>query len=161
MSNVSRCITGILLLSASFLICAPAPAHAIPVAGDYEFTSGLTGNFTSDGSQLTSWNFSDPVGSMIWSNTSSSFQNVSVNNTSSFASNINVGGITNYYYISLLWDNGSYSFFLDSVKPIQLQGTATWQVTTAVVEPSPMWLVAMGLLAVLGYGYRQRRGLAF
>lgn len=41
---------------------ASPQAFAIPASGDYEFTGGLTGTFTSDGSQLTNWNIGDPFG---------------------------------------------------------------------------------------------------
>ena len=44
-------------------VVAPTQSYAIPVAGEYAFTSGLSGTFTSDGSKLTAWNILGPLGS--------------------------------------------------------------------------------------------------
>ena len=44
---------GLVLVGA--LILSASPAHAIPVAGDYQFTSGLSGTFTSNGNSLSAW----------------------------------------------------------------------------------------------------------
>jgi len=48
---------------------SPPATHAIPVAGDYEFTSVLVGTFSRDGTALTVWHFSVPTTSTVWTHT--------------------------------------------------------------------------------------------
>lgn len=53
-SLLALCVFGVLL------IFSPLGTHAIPVAGNYQFTNGLTGTFISDGTKLTAWNIHVP-----------------------------------------------------------------------------------------------------
>lgn len=55
-----------LVLFTASIGMGPQPAQAIPTAGDYIFTSGLSGTFTSDGSMLTVWHITDPF-FRVWS----------------------------------------------------------------------------------------------
>ena len=49
---------------------SPRVSHAIPIAGDYVFTSGLTGSFTSNGTRLTVWAITDSS-NFLWTNVGS------------------------------------------------------------------------------------------
>lgn len=56
-----------LVLGLAITAMTPSSSHAIPTAGDYIFTSGPTGTFTSSGTDLTAWSITDLSGK-TWSN---------------------------------------------------------------------------------------------
>ena len=154
-----RFFTSLMAVSAvSALLTLTAPAaHAIPVAGDYEFTSGLVGTFTSDGNQLTAWDFyASIVPQMHWRNDGAT--QVLDNNIHFFQARLLPG-----YFIGLSWPipgilprpafntgifSNSYSSILFSYE------TAP---TTSVPEPSAGLLLLAGLVMLAGYEWRQRR----
>ncbi len=158
-----------LALCLSAYILNPTPASAIPSAGDYVFTSGLTGTFTSSGTQLTSWNFTDPINDIPWL---SAFSPLSNNETSFFNeifatliggglpgtflnSSILINWVTNEFRATLQTDRfsppidaateGPFSFRLDS-------GAGN-----PVPEPSTVGLLTIGLLGLLAYEWRRTR----
>lgn len=128
-----------------------SPSHAIPIAGSYVFTNGLTGTFTSNGSQLTAWNIT------LSSLTSTVFcqgcgLQVQTNSPSLFAT-MNKS-VTPNEELSLGWGNNSWSLQLETLE----SGTFAYKATTAgVPEPSVVLLLASGLLALSLYGWRQQR----
>lgn len=138
-------------------LMTPAPSHAIPNAGDYTFTSGLTGSFTSDGTALTAWNFFDPTNGpgLIWS--SSDLNQVAhINNAVGFLAS-QPNGTFAPPTISLGWSGGEFTAFSPLFSPptglIPSQGFQY----QSVPEGSSLWMLVPGLLAVLGYNWMRRR----
>lgn len=72
----------VLALCVSVFIFAPTPAQAIPMAGDYMFTSTFTGTFTSDGTMLTAWDFTCVLGTCSYSSNLSNTGDPPVTNDS-------------------------------------------------------------------------------
>ena len=150
MARYFRSAAVILGLCLSLFILGPTPAQAIPVAGDYMFTSGLTGTFTSDGSQLTQWAITD-TNSYLWSNTDVSQLEV-LNNSFQFW--YNNGDLTRSINIS--WSGPSVCNVRgggcespDNV-PISYQ-------SASVTIPGTVGPFALGFLALVAYEWRQRR----
>lgn len=81
----------------------PTTSHAIPSAGDYIFTSGLTGTFTSDGTQLTKWSITDP-GNFLWETQST--PGIDLNDTTSFR----IGTLDANNNLSILWPSNAFSW---------------------------------------------------
>ena len=50
----------VLSLMGGVAAVAPTNSYAIPSSGNYVFTSGLTGTFTSNGTSLTAWDIFGP-----------------------------------------------------------------------------------------------------
>ena len=127
----------------------PTPSHAIPLAGDYAFTAGFTGTFTSNGSKLTEWNFTDSLGTS-WTFDFDDGSMVLTNNAVKF------DVLRGNREVVITWDNGSA---IEITSPVGRTTTAvTWAATGANVPEAPTGsLVTLGLLALLGYGWRQRR----
>lgn len=128
-----------------------SPSHAIPIAGNYTFTNGLTGSFTSDGNQLTAWNITIP------SLTSTVFckacgQQTQTNSSALFLT-INKS-VTPNEELSILWSKNSWSLQLETLET----GTFTYKANRAgVPEPSAVMLLASGLIVLSLYGWQQRR----
>ena len=148
---LSRSITCLLAVGAvsALLTLAPPAAHAIPVAGDYEFTSGLTGTFTSDGNSLTAWSFRDPLTSVLWRNNDPSIQ---VNDNNEYGLLL---GTSFFGALQLSW-----GFGIVHVAPPNV--FATYDITFKkpsenVPEPSAGLLLLAGLVMLVGYGWRQQR----
>lgn len=57
--KVAVLMLGLSLMGGAAIV-APTNSYAIPSAGNYVFTSGLTGSFTSNGTSLTVWNIVGP-----------------------------------------------------------------------------------------------------
>ena len=149
-SHRSRAGLGLVLgLVLGLQLFTAATAHAIPVQGDYVFTSGLSGTFSSDGSKLTAWNIIDP-NAITWANTN--LTQTVVFNDSSYL------GLQSGTAAQILLDwgrahvngNAGRQFFSNNFSFIVAP-------PTAVPEPRSGSLLALGLLALLGYGWRQRR----
>ena len=160
------------VLSVSLIALLPRPSHAIslpaiPVAGDYVFTSGLTGTFTSDGTRLTAWTITGSYGvTFIGNNPNDASQSgpsfldslVSLDPGTHTIPSTFFLGITYLTVGSSLINTVAYledwgNFVHGSAGHIR-QGTATY---TRVPEPSSTLLAGLGLLLLLGYGWRQRR----
>lgn len=61
--QISRKVTvamAVLGLVGGVAAITPTSSYAIPSAGSYVFTSGLTGTFTSNGTSLTAWDIFGP-----------------------------------------------------------------------------------------------------
>ncbi len=127
-----------------------SPTYAIPVAGNYVFTNGLDGTFTSDGSKLTVWNITTQLSSTIFCNACG--QLTPLNDSSSFQT-IDTS-ITPNEEFSLLWANSTWGF----TQEIQTTGDFAYKLvgTAGVPEPSVVLLLSGGLLALALYGRRQR-----
>ena len=138
----------------ALLTIAPPTAHAIPTAGDYVFTSGLTGTFTSTGSSLSAWQITDPSGNPYNSLTDTVVDNSPV----LFA--VKTG--PDFPFLQLEWDisglgNHAFQYVLDSgfasgSLPMTFQAVSS----SSVPEPSAVVLLGIGLLALVGYVRRQR-----
>lgn len=163
MSRSITCLIAAWAVSA-LLTLAPPTAHAIPVAGDYEFTSGLVGTFTSDGNQLTAWDFHTPFDASTQWHSGNLQQLVTYNQPSAFVADSYISGtLMNSIYIN--W-NGSY---YTSVYKLPGSGYASPSAlfsyetapTTSVPEPSTVVLLGIGLLALLVYvtQHRHQAGL--
>ena len=127
----------------------PTTSHAIPSAGDYTFTSGLTGTFTSDGTQLTKWSITDP-GNFLWETPST--PSIDLNDTISFR----IGTLDANNNLSILWPLNMFTWVEGGV--IQAARSFAFAPNTQTVpEGTMIWLLALGLLALLGYDRRQRR----
>lgn len=87
-----------------------AQAAPITTAGDYVFTGGLTGTFTSDGTTLTKWSFTGPAG-ILWDNTlllgagGGGFQAVAENSTTFFLSAF----LFTPAVVRVNWDTGTWA----------------------------------------------------
>lgn len=127
-----------------------SPTYAIPVAGNYVFTNGLGGTFTSDGTQLTAWNITTLLSSTVFCNACG--QVTSFNDPSSFQTIDN--SITPNEELSLSWANNGWGLLQET----QSTGTFAYKAKTAgVPEPSVVLLLSGGLLALALYGRQQRR----
>ena len=99
----------------------PAPAQAIPAAGDYVFVSGdpnISGSFTSTGSMVSTWSFSSdifnrlfagpsfPPATLSWSSQSDVVNGLNLNNTHSFSTSnsTDLGGLGNDFIATFAWN---------------------------------------------------------
>ena len=162
----------IALLAVTALLTLTAPAaHAIPVAGDYVFTSGLTGTFTSDSTQLTAWAIQDPLlSTLILSDTAPPPQNTSAvdsNNSDAFyryIGDLNTG-LGEVRFLQVSWmpgfpaDTFTAAHYMDGVPINFSNGPVTFQAVSpgTVPEPSSVALLGLGLIALMGYIRRQQR----
>lgn len=135
------------------LVCLgiSSPSHAIPLAGNYEFTNGFTGTFTSNGSQLTAWNFTLPsMSSTVFCKACG--QDTPTNSSSIFVTTNN--SVTPNEGLSIFWSNNSWNFQFETLET----GTFAYRAKPAgVPEPSVVLLLAGGLLALSLYGRLQGR----
>ena len=152
-------LTSLTVVSAlSALLILPPPSHAIPVAGNYEFTSGLTGTFTSNGTQLTSWSFTDPLDS-LWHITWNPTVRTISNNPSLFEQGDFFGGRFGVliFNVKIDWNSNHFDARrLDTTitPPIDGSLNGIYSFTPAgspVPEPSTFGLLVAGLVALLAY----------
>ena len=154
-----RSITCLLAVGAvsALLTLSPPTAHAIPVAGDYVFTSGLTGTFTSTGTSLSAWNFGE-VGSVLVYNNTNGSQIVNLNNALQFRAAIN----PSIQEIEINWNPLSapgQAGIVDYQNGGQVRPYIyTYTPVTAVPEPPTVVLqgLALAVLALMGSIRRQR-----
>lgn len=152
----------VLFLSLGISIAAaslsPTPSHAIPSAGIYNFTSGLTGTFTSNGTTLTDWAFKDPNSSIwlpgIWT---PGVGTVFSNNATTFAQTDPFF----FFDVSITWTSSSWVAVAPTVEGIKsvITGTLSYSLQQSVPEPSGLALLSLGLgtLALVRYIKRQLR----
>lgn len=158
-----RCLT--VMLAALMALLTPLQSYAIPIAGSYAFTSGLTGAFTSNGTSLTSWAITDTFGNSFTFGTPS--QVVLQNNPGLFAIQIPpvVNVEPNSFILEIPWDPAQEAqapfrnthILLGVGSLAVVNGTATWNPVVATPEPSTSILMIVGLLLMLGYGWWQRQ----
>lgn len=147
-TRVWSLVMGFTICSA-LTVLSPVPAQAIPSAGDYTFTSGFTGTFTSNGTSVTEYNFIDAVG-MLW------LRRIPVilemqNNVTYFALLNDFNGAT------LIW-NWADGVFADCQGTACRIGTMSYTGDLRTVpEHSSAVFIGLGLLLLHGYGWRQRR----
>lgn len=157
---------GLVLLIGSLMFTTPA--GAIPTAGNYQFTSGLTGTFTSTGFSLSEWSFTDVTG-LHWANHMGSapvlsndkflfrqhqfeFPPGADQTLNPFNRILTIDWATPILYNMRAIREG----FIPNLGPPL---TLTWaiQPTATVPEPSSASMAGLGLLLLLGYGWWQRR----
>ena len=129
-----------------------SPTYAIPVAGNYIFTNGLDGTFTSDGTKLTAWNITlQPLSSTVFCDACG--QQTSSNDLSFFQAIDK--SITPTEELSLSWMDKTWGLLQET----QTTGTFDYKVvgTAGVPEPSVVLLLSGGFLALALYGWRQQR----
>ncbi len=128
---------GLVLVGA--LMLAASPAEAIPVAGDYLFTSGLTGTFTSTGSSLSAWEIQ--FGPAAWSNLSSII--VFQNNADIFEND----SFLTFDSLHLDWRVNRYIIPTRGLA----EGSFSFSPVSSVPEPGTGLLVVTGILGFVGY----------
>lgn len=147
------------------IIMTSGPVHAIPMAGNYAFTSGFTGIFTSDGTKLTAWDFRDPS-NYHWSDRIIIDRNeivlVHANDANGFGANLHNRHLLNEVDLQYSQTNSSafrYSFFNFSAPPGNNNGSGigTFHVASSVPIPSTFLPFVLGLLILVGYHWRQQR----
>lgn len=153
LSSVWAALLGLALVFGVTTI-TPATSHAIPVAGDYAFTSGFTGTFTSNGNAVTIWSFSVPSTIVLWTDSDPSVRPTTNDNTIFFAA-------TQAGDVRIDWSSNSFTARLNLTAGGigSFDGPFSYQLATngTVPEPSSVVLAGVGLLLLLGYGWRQRR----
>lgn len=145
-------------LIASIMALTPSVGMAFPFAGDYVFTGELSGTFTSDGTKLTTWSFSDRYSGINW-DTASSNQSWSLNNTMRLSLICHYCGEPSLLWgFSIDWTAQPPQYeVIDTSLPVS--GSVEYHLIQAVSEPTPLALLALGLslLALVEYHGRQRR----
>jgi hypothetical protein len=136
-----------LCLSAGVGLLAPSASHAIPSAGNYVFTTGFSGTFTSNGDHLTAWHINDSIAHIVWDSSSI----VGLNDTSYFS----LVDPSSSSSLTFLWANGfateTTGGLVRDFIPLSYQPSAS------VPETVIYWLLVAGLLSLLVYGWLQRR----
>ena len=152
------------ILFASVLFCTAmmgftTPTFAIPLPGTYDLSSSvLIGSFTSDGDELTDWDFTNASLTSPFTptrpNTIVEFNGVAL------FSHVTDNPPQNHPAISISWNRQALDQIIirfddsDNNIFIDRSGTAT---RTTIPGPSTMPLVAAGLLGFAGYRWYQRR----
>ena len=153
LSSVWAVLLGLALVFGVTTI-TPATSHAIPVAGDYTFTSGFTGTFTSNGNALTVWSFSVPSTIVRWTDSDPSVRPATNGNTIFFAA-------TQAGDVRIDWSSNSFTARLNLTAGGigSFDGPFNYQpaINGTVPESSSAALTGVGLLLLPGYGWRQRR----
>jgi hypothetical protein len=146
------------------IVVASGPVHAIPMAGNYAFTSGFTGVFTSDGSKLTAWDFKDPS-NYHWSDRITVDREpiiVHANDANGFGANVHNRILYNEVNLEYGHTN-PFAFRYDFVNNRDDSGIGsgsgmgTFQVNSSVPIPSTFLPFVVGLLILVGYHWRQQR----
>jgi len=157
MLSSTNCWNGLkaLLLSLGVLTTiiglTPTVSYAIPSAGNYSFTSGLTGNFTSDGTQLTVYHIEALYNT--WDSTHS-WEIVVQNDSTSFTALTDDKAPCLYCGVTLYWPT-DHAW----VRVGGLSWLDVGQFTYTVPETTSMSLIVLGLglLVLVDYRGRQRR----
>ena len=139
-------------ISLAIAATTSTPSYAIPVAGEYLFTSGLTGTFTSTGTGLINWNITDDLGN-VWTTSTPSVRLTS-NDATLFVVQTTLAPSS---ALVIRWDPSLFS--TRAVRGLPPIRPFTFVKATPVPEPSGFVLVSLGLglLALVGYMNRQRR----
>ena len=147
-----------IVLGVALLILIPTRSHAVPASGDYVFTSGLTGTFTSTGSVLSLWNMGDTVGGG-WNNLIDD-QTVVTNSRDTFTVTAPFYFTTTYLLLQWAADPAATTVQFSMIPNLQgfISGTAGFtRVSTPVPEGASSGVVVIGLLVLLGYAFKQQR----
>ena len=124
---------------------APTNSYAIPVAGNYAFTSGLTGTFTSDGSKLTVWDIVGPLGGNFVTGSTV------LNNSLAFTQGV-------FPSLAIVWNLNpnvlTGAFTEVKVGAFPAKGTFGFR---AVPEASTIVLGALGFVGVMAFSWRRRQ----
>lgn len=137
--RVAKSLTVVSVLSA-LLTLLPINANAIPVAGDYQFNSGLSGTFTSNGSSLSAWDMHFGTAQFLSTSDHVFSNNVSTFDTESFIS---------FAGLDIDWTTNKFIF----VKPgnPNVNGTVSFSTVSSVPEPTSGLLVLTGIFGLVGY----------
>ncbi|BCS35756.1 hypothetical protein TBR22_A49900 [Luteitalea sp. TBR-22] len=160
-----KVLRAVAVVAALGLGTGQAAAAPITTPGDYVFTNGLTGTFTSDGTKLTKWSIRVPAGtwwdegrpwdsSLVLPTNPMGFQLVGRNNTLEFATGI----LLSSDLLFINWETGAYSERrsapLCGLFGIPCpSGSLTFRLVTTpppptVPEPATLALMALGSLGV-------------
>ena len=148
-------------LGLAVTVIAPSSSHAIPTAGDYIFTSGPTGTFTSSGTDLTAWSITDLFGK-TWSNLNNSLT-LQANGPDVFEQTgdpSTLNGVPEL--LRIVWTDLTTQHagkMASGCCVVTAPIPFTYTRVTSVPEHASLILVGLGLslLALVGYLNRQRR----
>lgn len=132
----------VLSLLGGVAVVAPTASYALPLPGDYVFTSGLTGTFTSDGAKLTAWDIAGPLGGHFTTG------KTALNDSDLFIT------LLERPSLSLIWADAK--FFEDTVTGALSTNTFTFS-STAVPEASTIILGVLGLVGVMACPWHRRQ----
>lgn len=140
--RIAVVVTVLSLMGEVATLLAPTTSDATPLAGNYVFTSGLTGTFTSDGAKLTAWNIVGPLGGHFTTDTTA------LNDSDLFIT------LLERPSLSLIW--ADQKFFEDTVTGALRTNTFTFS-RTAVPEGSTMVLSVLGLIGVMACSWHRHQ----
>lgn len=140
--RIAAIVTVLSLMSGGVAAVAPTTSYAIPLAGNYTFTSGLTGTFTSDGANLTAWDIIGPLGGHFTTGVTA------LNDPDLFIT------LLERPSLSLIW--ADQKFFEDTVTGSLRTNTFTFS-SIAVPEASTIVLGVLGLVGVMACPWHRRQ----
>ena len=148
-----RSITCLLAVGAvsALLTLSPPTAHAIPVSGDYVFTTGITGSFTSNGTKLTAWDFVLDGSAVTWRHDNTTQVVLANDGTAWFAQDTQATKEA-----SIIWGLSAAGID-DLLDRVTFNTISISYKAASVPEPSAGLLLLVGLVMLVGYRWQQQR----
>lgn len=124
------------------VVVTPSSSHAIPSAGNYVFTSGLTGTFTSNGISLTAWDIWGPSSTHYLTGTTT------LNNSNVFTQIVGTKGLGISWALNVFGEGG--------LNPLGgVLKNVTYQ--RGVPETSTIILFSLSLVGLILFSWRRRQ----
>ncbi len=140
--SILKSLTVVFSFSA-LLAVSPAPSFAIPVAGDYIFTLGFSGTFTTDGNQVTAFDITVPSGDRITTADVISDPFFSFNDATRFSPFDHINGFGGR------WNTNLGDYFQPDVGNVIIDIAYA---TAPVPEPAAGLLLLVGVVLLMAYG---------